>query len=231
MKKEKFGVVSLGFRSNRMLGYLRNTIAGTFVSCASVAFSFYGVNSWGTQRLARAEEVASWAPPALAQFSIERYGGPLFLAVSVDWGNRDGRDPEHDRVCKMLLDTGSTATIFDIVHRSRLGSPRKKVPIRAIQTASGSLDLFEQPTLHIGPVTVTPAGHVGCMDLRWLAEPLGESIDGVLGMDVLRQLVFSIDFDNGIFRLHREANPAIGRRVPVMWDDDLALAFHSCARP
>ncbi|HUY34372.1 MAG TPA: SUMF1/EgtB/PvdO family nonheme iron enzyme [Pirellulales bacterium] len=74
--------------------------------------------------------------------------------------------------------------------------------------------------MSIGSVTVRADGDVACFDLSRMARGYAEKIDGILGMDVLRRLVFSIDFDEGRLRFHSSLDATFGVRVPLVWTDD-----------
>ena len=59
------------------------------------------------------------------------------------------------------------------------------------------------------------------MDLTVCRNGFGAAIDGLLGTDVLSQLVFSIDFDEGRLRFHRAMDSSYGRPVRLFLNDGI----------
>lgn len=149
----------------------------------------------------------------LAEFEVERSGGALVIPVGVEPVRTF---PARNITLQMLVDTGATATVFDTRHRVLLGEPTGKT--RAL-TASGDIDVlqFTALTMHVGDLAIRPSGAMACLDMRSVARAVGVKIDGIVGMDFLRQTRVSVDFDLGKLRFCSTVSPQFGRAVPIYW--------------
>ena len=94
-----------------------------------------------------------------------------------------------------VVDTGCTGSIFDLSLRPHLGGP---VGSERMRTTNGeiSVDLFRPPDARVGSLTFT-GSPVGCRDLTPIREASGRSIQGLLGLDFLKEWIVRIDFDEG----------------------------------
>lgn len=147
---------------------------------------------------------APGGPTVLAEFDIEAGGGPVFVPAKVNGKNY-----------RLLLDTGSARTVFDFAHRGEFG-PQHGDGLLVTPAGVKRVATFKAPSIGIGErLSCEHSGTVGCVDLKPLAGALGEKIDGVLGVDYLGILVFSIDFDLGKLAFYNGTSPAFGRRIPV----------------
>jgi hypothetical protein len=151
---------------------------------------------------------------SLAEFVVQKGGGPLIVPVTID-GTSAGLQWNKQVTYRMLVDTGAEHTCFDVVHRAMLGRPTGAVEV----SPTLQIETFSAPRISIGTLKIVPNDDVGCIDLAAVANGLGESIDGLLGMDVLSRLIVSIDFDAGRLRFHRAADRAFGLRIPLTWGD------------
>ena len=159
------------------------------------------------------------APPGrrgavIAEFTVERDGAPLVIPVTMEVAAPGAPSGRRWSTFKMLLDTGAPCTLFDVAHRKELGAPVRRSVMRSPFGAL-EIDIFQTPRMRFDRIEVQPRGGVACLDLRHAMDIIHEKIDGVLGMDVLFAMVVSIDFDEGRVCIHRAADPAVGRPVPI----------------
>jgi hypothetical protein len=121
----------------------------------------------------------------LEEFDIPDDGDAILIPVTVD-----------DKQCRFLLDTGCEKTVFDTSFRSLLELP---LGTKRVTTPSGStgveLFAFAPARLSLGRIPIQPNGAIACFSLDNMRKLSGEQIDGVLGTDVLSQLVIDLNFD------------------------------------
>ncbi len=96
-----------------------------------------------------------------------------------------------------ILDTGASITIFDASLKKLLGKPKRMLEV---QTAGNPavMQMFESPSIHIGPFILPQGSEIGCVDLNMFKMIEGRELSGILGMDFLRKHAIKIDFDNGL---------------------------------
>ncbi len=96
------------------------------------------------------------------------------------------------RPAVLIVDSGSNQTIVS----SELGDVATRALLKsAVSTSKGSglngTGVFKTATLRVGPITWRD--HViFLMDMRELSKSLGQKIDGLLGMDFLRDFQFVV---------------------------------------
>ena len=123
--------------------------------------SFGIVAPTACQDLAAEERLAVRAPPRiLAEFRIERDGGPVIVPVTVEWPKGGRRSEKRQTICRMLLDTGATHTLFHDAHHAWFGKPTGKVNVFAVEA-----ETFKAPVMRIGNLTVCADGDV--WDRSW----------------------------------------------------------------
>jgi len=152
------------------------------------------------------------------EVSVEQNGGPLLLVAN--WRDaeaeaRGGGPKQGGTSVTLLLDTGADHSCFDLSRRPLLGKPVGGFADREFDNKI--IEAYAPPRLDLGGFAIQPRGDVPCVDLRWLSRPLGRSLDGLLGMDALRSLAVSIDFDRGVLRLARAPGKPAGELVPLLW--------------
>lgn len=75
--------------------------------------------------------------------------------------------------------------------------------------------IYRSPEIRIGGKEIAPK-FVSCVDLTMLRAISGERFEGVLGMDVMRGYVVTIDPDSGLFRIGERVPERVKKRaVPV----------------
>ncbi len=99
---------------------------------------------------------------------------------------------------KLLLDTGATTSLIKLVLLLQLGFDLAQ-PIRRMRMATGSavgmVPVFELTRLS------ALAQHRYIFPVIGHALPAGSGVDGLLGLDFLRDQVLTIDFRSGQFAL------------------------------
>jgi hypothetical protein len=141
----------------------------------------------------------------LERFKVSTDGGALLLPVEL-----------RRKTYLFILDTGSTFCCYDASLRLLLGDAIKLVeygtPDRDITTP-----IYRSPAGKVGSLALPANSEAFCFDLEKIREAFGQECYGILGMDFLRQYVFSIDFDRGEVTFLRSVGADAGRRVPVIF--------------
>jgi hypothetical protein len=150
----------------------------------------------------------------LERFKVAKDGDMVLLPVEIQ-GKR----------YKFVLDTGSSNTVYDTSFRSLLGKPIKSEKASTVGQEI-SVSIFRSPKAKLGKLSLPKDSEVVCADIRNLGEVSGDQVDGLLGMDFLRQQIFRIDFDKGEVTFLRSIGPFPGQRVPVKfhWNYPLVMA-------
>ena len=126
----------------------------------------------------------------LAEFPIPQ-NQPILLPVTF-------RDTEY----MFFFDTGSGITIFDTSFRQHLGGKKQTVEFTNALGEVTTGDVFDAPDAFLGPLKLRDCGQVLCADLQGFRSVLKEEFnisryDGIIGMDLLKNYVIQMDFDNG----------------------------------
>ena len=125
----------------------------------------------------------------------------------------------------MILDTGSSVTVFDESVSKTLG-----IMFHGEGNAYGPGQGSAQKLAFASHATLMFAGKelgdqtVATLSLEWFSREVGRSTDGFLGSNVFRNYVVEIDYANQVLRLHDPATYSYsgsGRRLPLqfIWDD------------
>jgi hypothetical protein len=147
-------------------------------------------------------------PAETVRFQL--YNGYLIVAH----GSMDGKK------VNLLLDTGATAAILDAKLASKLHLHSEDAPgiVRLDRrTPAGETIL---PSLEIGPLHRTNL-RVMTADLSFYEKVLPAHIDAVVGLDVLGQRPFVIDYPGRVIRF--EPVPVLQVSVPLRIDQGLAV--------
>jgi len=144
----------------------------------------------------------------IEEFTVGKEGRPLILPVQL-----------LGHTYHFLVDTGSSRTVYDSRFRDVLGAP---IGETTIETPGGHLktDLFACPRASIGKIEWPSTTSIVCTDLTLLKAATGERVDGVIGMDVLKDYVLKIDFDAGLLRL----SSADTKRA-AEWGESIPISF------
>jgi hypothetical protein len=125
----------------------------------------------------------------------------------------------------MMLDTGSSVTVFDETVSKMLG-----IPFLDEGNVDGPGQGSVQKLAFANHATLMFAGEemgdqtVATLPLQWFSREVGRSTDGFLGSNVFRNYVVEIDYANQLLRFH---DPAVycysgsGQRLPLqfIWND------------
>jgi hypothetical protein len=125
----------------------------------------------------------------------------------------------------MMLDTGSSVTVFDETVSKMLG-----IPFLDEGNVDGPGQGSVQKLAFASHATLMFAGEemgdqtVATLPLEWFSREVGRSTDGFLGSNVFRNYVVEIDYANQLLRFH---DPAVycysgsGQRLPLqfIWND------------
>jgi hypothetical protein len=125
----------------------------------------------------------------------------------------------------MMLDTGSSVTVFDETVSKMLG-----IPFLDEGNVDGPGQGSVQKLAFANHATLMFAGEemgdqtVATLPLEWFSREVGRSTDGFLGSNVFRNYVVEIDYANQLLRFH---DPAVycysgsGQRLPLqfIWND------------
>ena len=119
------------------------------------------------------------------------------------------------------VDTGVTLTVLN--SSLSLGDPVRT----ATAVGEGVIDvkLYRSPALAVGRIKFGPGDLVVGADLSWLRRAFGIPVDGVLGMDFLREHIVHMDPDKRTLSFLRVVPNNPGVPVPIEWDPDLHLPY------
>ena len=122
-----------------------------------------------------------------------------------------------------ILDTGASVTVIDRRQAASLGFAVGGGV--GVATGGGAVDASEINgiALQIGEQTL-PDLTVVAIDLSGLAAGLGQHVAGILGYDIFRRYVVSIDYRAGLVTLHEPAQyvgPGTGEIVPVSVEEQV----------
>ncbi len=101
-----------------------------------------------------------------------------------------------------IVDTGCSSTAFGFNFRRALWPPVCRAVYQTTHTTQ-DVELFKALPIRIGGTDVHTNELVPCLRLTALSLEANQDIDGILGVDVLRQFVLDINFDNDEFSITR----------------------------
>lgn len=151
------------------------------------------------------ESALAPASPLLAEFDVAREGDVLLVPVEIG---------QHR--LRFMVSTNTFFTVFDARLQEKLGLPSG---LTATNTSEGLRQVahIESPAGRVGPLELPKSRRVVYYDLTFLREVTGYEIDGVLGIDFLRDYVVQVDFDHGRLRFFSEVPDDAGRSRPLMY--------------
>jgi predicted aspartyl protease len=154
--------------------------------------------------LALTNDVWAKHSDAVREIPFKLYRNHLVIAV----GSLGGSEQRN-----LMIDTGTNLTLVDDSTAGELGLERVSRPGGSTIVVYGSVPTYHSilPTLDLGPIH-REAMPVAVTDLSWLREQIGIQVDAVIGLDVLAQLNFQIDYQSrrisfGAIRIARSAVP------------------------
>ncbi|MDA0789953.1 MAG: retropepsin-like aspartic protease [Proteobacteria bacterium] len=143
------------------------------------------------RQLIRTIEGDAVPPDAGSVHPLRRSGNQFVVRAEVD-----GR-----HAVSLLIDTGAALTIVDRTVLTRMGYSLDDQPVHWFATAGGRV---EAPTLRLGSLTVGQNQATSLL-VGALAMSLPSGVDGLLGMNFLRQFDFRIDQDRSLLLLENRA--------------------------
>lgn len=130
---------------------------------------------------------------------------------------------------RLLVDTGAESTFLDTAAAARLTGVRIRPTADQVRSAHGGTIPIEGiatlDELRVGAVTARGL-RAPVISLREVTASLGAPIDGILGWDVLRQVVFIVDYDAGTISLIAPAESSASLTVggTALEPGDVAIA-------
>jgi len=123
---------------------------------------------------------------------------------------------ERGETWRFLVDSGSPITIFDRSLRSKLGPVLATEPVQYAWSGAAVLEVHDAPRLFLNNTLLLTGPRVWSDDLRRVWP--GRGIQGILGLDCLRQYCVQFDFPNHVVRFldpERAVGPELGRAYPL----------------
>lgn len=138
------------------------------------------------------------ADATLAEFRFDR-PGEIYLPVTIG-----------KRTQPFLLNTGAGSCALDRSFAEGLG------PV--LDTANGGrVDLYKAPPMRLGPLAL-PATSVRLTPVLYRPTLSDiEQVGGIIGLEALKDKIFTIDFDRGAVRFLRRAEGDLGTPVALKW--------------
>ncbi len=125
---------------------------------------------------------------------------------------------EREYLC--MVDSGATRTIFD--RSLPLEEPNDQIAMNTLTKRRVALQLVSPPVASLGRLQLSEMlSEVGGADLSQMRDASGYPIYGVIGMDLLKQLAWHIDFDRGEIVALNWAAPSLAKEV------ELSLTRHN----
>jgi len=123
---------------------------------------------------------------------------------------------EHGEKWRFLVDSGSPITIFDRSLRNKLGPAIGVEPVQYAWSGSGMLQVHPAPRLFLNGTLLLTGPHVWSDDLHRVWS--GRGIQGILGLDCLRNYCVQLDFPRHVVRFldpDHPGGPELGHAFPL----------------
>ncbi len=117
---------------------------------------------------------------------------------------------------RFLVDSGSPITIFNRALRPKLGPVLGTEPVQYAWSGDAVLQVHNAPRIFLNNTLLLTGPRVWSDDLRRVWP--GRGVDGILGLDCLRQYCVQLDFANHVIRFldpERASGPELGRAFPL----------------
>lgn len=148
-------------------------------------------------------------PSVIDEFNIGRGPNPVILPIVVE-----------GTTLHFLVDSGTRMTAVSTVHQALLGKKSSQVRARTF-TGRPSISVHHSVPLALGRTVLRPPWGTACIDLRKASLLAGTALDGILGTDVLRAIILSIDFDHGTASVLSSADVSCGAPLRLIWHKQL----------
>lgn len=142
---------------------------------------------------------------------VDVYQGYL-VVVSGQIGGFKGKQ-------NFVVDTGTSPSMLDSRIAHKMGLPVTDSTLVAVGTKV-QIGRIVLPQLDLGPIHATDV-HMNVADLSWLEQLLSMPIAGLVGMDVLTQTTFRLDYD----RKELQFGDVDDAGIPVRYDRRTHLAL------
>jgi len=106
---------------------------------------------------------------------------------------------------QFVLDTGATNTAFDISLKDQLGWRRGSSKGRVADGKRIDIDFFGLSHAHFGGLCKKHKT-VAVMDLSYLSRITGRKVDGIVGLDILKDHIVRLDFEKNVVSFLRSIN-------------------------
>jgi hypothetical protein len=125
-------------------------------------------------------------------------------------------------VRKFIFDTGAGGTVIDSALAEKLNLEKSGEQALASVLGMQNAKVYTAPSLSIGPATLIRPKLIG-MDLEPFHETMGVRVEGIIGFDLLSQVVCEIELASNTIRVFHEANYSASRAADVDWQDLMML--------
>jgi predicted aspartyl protease len=127
---------------------------------------------------------------------ITRSAGMMFIKVKVN-GSRE---------LNFLFDSGAATTAVDTKIAKDLGLKIEEEVVKVgTSSGSGSYQTFKDPVYTVGTVNVATVSGI-LSDLSGFTPIMGVPVDGIIGQDILRDLLVEVNFDNNELNIYNGGN-------------------------
>ncbi len=150
----------------------------------------------------------------LAQFHLKGSKEAILLPVTF-------RDKEYT----FLLDSGCAVTVFDDSFRRDLGQLKRKTQV-VVPRSTFAVEVYDAPQATIGPLDLSRCREVLCTDVDVVGNVAGEKLDGLIGMNFLRDYVVHVDFDAEMISFVAPAN-----NEQLRWGKAVAIDYDRAGLP
>ena len=157
--------------------------------------------------LLKADEVCPKdSPPTTVALAVKEEGAPVIVSATIN-----------DHPYKLLIDTGSDKSHFDSSVKPDLG----KYDQSGFGRVGGKLkwvSMYQAPRILVDDLPLTSDSVVACSDNRERFKRIdGIELDGILGMDYLRERVVQIDFDRFVLTIDASLadKQSLGEPIPL----------------
>jgi hypothetical protein len=137
------------------------------------------------------------------QFRVATGGDPLIVPVTI-----------LGKQYSFVVDTGCSHTLYDTSMKHLLG-PRVDTVVGESPNARVMLERYWAPAAYLGTLPLPSEHPVLVADLGSSRRMMEIDIDGLLGMDFLRNYVVRIDFDGGVLTFYDIIEHEQGQMLPL----------------
>lgn len=115
---------------------------------------------------------------------------------------------------RFLLDTGSTTTVFDVSLKDQLGRRLRSSKARASDGTIINTEFFKIRNADFGGLCRKNIA-VATLDLSHASKIAGRRVDGIIGMDILKDHVIRLDFQRNVVSFLRSSDNSEGKKIDL----------------